>query len=202
MRAVGSWWARSVVAGQFAHLEPEVPALRHDGDGAVGEVVDLELGRGVEDAEAVGTHQHSTGRPDAVPHDPLAPATLRPGLAEAGAHDDDGLGASCEGVVDHLLEGRGLHGHDDELRGLREGADGREGRLPEHLADVPVDEVHASPVLAQECPTCRAVSPLRRVARRTDDREGGGLEECGEISRGRPFASSRLGHSPFGHTAV
>ena len=107
-----------VVRCELVQLEGEVPALRDDPDRTVCEVVDLELGRGVEYAQAVWPHEHGPGRANAITDRPLPADALLSGLAQPGAHHDDRSGTCREGVVDHLLERRGLDGHDDEVRRL------------------------------------------------------------------------------------
>ena len=104
-----------MVHGELVQLEREVPALGDDPDGAVGQIVDLELRLGVEDAQAVRPHEDGAGGPDPVT-DRLFPAgAVFSRLAQAGAQHDDRPGACRKGVVDHLLERRGLHGHDHEI---------------------------------------------------------------------------------------
>ena len=107
-----------MVRGELVQLEHEVPALGDDPDCAVSQIVDLELRRGVENAQAVRPHEDGAGRPDPVT-DRLFPAgAVFSGLAQAGAQHDDRPGACRKGVVDHLLERGRLHGHDHEIRRL------------------------------------------------------------------------------------
>ena len=135
-------------------LERQVAALGDEPDRARRELVrgQAEVGRGVEDAEAVGAEQHRPGRAHALDERALAGLRLGAELAEAGRDADERPRADRQGVVDRLLERGRRHRDDDQLRCVREVAQRRVGGPVEDGAAVSVHQVDGAPVLARSAP--------------------------------------------------
>ena len=184
----------------LTQLERKVATLGDQPDRPVGKIVrrEVQLGSHVEQAETVGTEQHSPRFANSCRHRLFELAAIRACLPETRADADDGAGAGEQRVVDGVGEGGGRHGDDRELDTTGNVRRRAMARSVEHRAARAVDEVDPAPVLTAQSALCQPVPPLARVVRGTDDGDRIGREESRQVpgSHSARHANGALAHEP------
>ena len=186
-------------SGQLTELEGQIAALGDQADRARRQRVrgQLELLRGVEHPEAVGSEQHSPRFAHPRGERSFEGAGLG-ALAGAGADGHDRPRSSGQSFVNGSGKEGDRYGDDDQLG--RAGHLGQRGigRPAEQLAGAAVDQIYRSPGLTCQRATGQPVAPLARVlARPEDSHRGRGkqrAQRAGGAHRGggsaRPHAST------------
>ena len=176
--------AEAELAREQRHLEREVAALRDEADRPRLEVAraEIEPGRPVVDAHAVGPEEHSAGGADPFDRLPLAAETLLATLAQPRRNRDDRARPDRERRVDLLLERRHGYAEDDQLRGFREIRKRPIRRPAEYLVPCTIDEVDSAPVFSTHGAAREPLSPFCGIVRRADDRDGARLEERTQVA--------------------
>ena len=145
----------------------------------------LQVGGGVEDAEAVRADQPRPGRGET-----LAEAVV---VRDSGGDGEKRAHPAVEGLRHDRLDVRRRDAQDDELGGLGQRGDRRVGRVALDLPGAAVDQPDRAPVGAAERALGDPVAPLGMVVGGADDGDRARVTERSEVACAGPVGGAEHG---------